>query len=152
MTLNACPESLRDVQHGEPTRLCAEPLRVGTKLLNSGIGSEEQNPIQGFHIVKKQWVELMGHSKNHMGMRHRQHIGACFINPQFFFNGLTNRTIAIATGVKNVKRMPTIGTDDLSATESGCAATSDVKNSFLNRWMGFEFFDKLVAPSPHNVT
>jgi hypothetical protein len=92
----------------------------------------------------------MGERKNDMRMRHRQQSRTYFINPNFLFDGLTNRAISVAARIKNLKCVATIGADDLSAPEFGGATPSNIENRLFHGWVGVEFLDKFVAPRPHD--
>lgn len=87
--------------------------------------------IQKFLIAVQQRVQLMRKGKNHMKVRRVDDFSPAFVYPDFFLNGLTVRTAAVAAGIAVKDRVAAFCTSGKVKTERTGFTAEDCPGSFF---------------------
>ncbi len=92
-----------------------------------------EKTVKEFLVAKKQGIEIMRQSKNHMEIRGIDNLSPAFVHPDFVRDGLTIGTVPVSAGVavhlnKTAVRTPA----DMIPQLSGFAADDGIGSFSLN--------------------
>lgn len=106
------------------------------KMLKCQPAALEQKPVHHFGVLQEKRVEFVRGREDQMEVLHRKQLRLALVYPQFFFDALAGRTIAVAARVHDFLDQPTGRAGQPSSAIEIRAATGNVAQGLDNPSIG----------------